>query len=72
MLARCIEGGQVDDPDVRQALEQLNLQGDTEAIYLTLLAIWILEECFFENEDEWQLIASKAKSYLESAGVQKP
>jgi len=37
-----------------------------------LLAWFILEEVFADKEDEWRLIVSKAKSWLESVGVQKP
>jgi len=50
------------------------LQGDAlESAYLTLLALFILEDCFAENEDEWELIARKAKEYLQQvSGIQKP
>lgn len=43
-----------------------------EIAYLTLLAIFILEEAFDENEDEWRLIARKAKEYLQQVGIEKP
>ena len=43
-----------------------------ETAFLTLLALFILEEAFLDNEDEWQMIAKKAKTYLEQAGVDKP
>ena len=36
-----------------------------ETAFLTLLALFILEEAFLDNEDEWQMIAKKAKTYLE-------
>ena len=57
-----------------QALNELGIQGDSiiEQIYLTLLALFILEESFCDNEDEWQMIAKNAKKYLEQAGVAKP
>ena len=37
---------------------------DLTIIYLTLLALYILEEAFRDCEDEWQMIASKARDYL--------
>ena len=43
-----------------------------EQVYLTLLALFILEESYAENAQEWQMIARKAKMYLEQAGVVKP
>ena len=39
---------------------------------MTLLALFILEETFLDNEEEWQMIAKKAKTYLEQAGIAKP
>ena len=71
VLARCIDGGAVEDPAVRQALSTC-LAGSNQAIdeaYFTLLALFILEEAFPDKEKEWQLIADKARSYLEQAGV---
>ena len=56
-----------------QALEQLGIESDAmEQVYLTLLALFILEESYSENVQEWQMIARKAKTYLEQAGVAKP
>ena len=40
-----------------------------EQIYLTLLALFILQECFDDFADEWELIARKAKAFLLSAGI---
>ena len=63
-----------DDAEVRQALATIALKDgvDTEIVYLTLLAIYVLQEAYGEFEDEWELIVSKAKKYLESVGVTKP
>ena len=57
---------------IKQALDQISLieGADHEVIYLTLLAIYILEEAFSEFEEEWFLIAAKAVSYLEKVGIQ--
>ena len=70
----CVEGDDINDAKVREAVGQLSLAGgaDSEAVYLTLLAVFILEEIYGDNEDEWQLIAGKAKRWLESVGVAKP
>jgi len=37
-----------------------------EDVWLTLLALWILREKFEKQEDEWQMIAKKAKVYLKT------
>ena len=67
-------GNTIEDAGVRQALSQVTLSSgaNSELVYLTLLALFILEECFDDFEDEWELIARKAKTFLQSAGVQKP
>ena len=68
MLARCIMGNTTEDAGVRQALKHLRIK-TTEQVYLTLLALFILQECFDDYEDEWDMIARKAKTFLQSAGV---
>ena len=74
ILAACVEDGQEKDSVVLQALGALTLKegADSEAVYLTLLAWYILEEAFSDYEDQWQMIVSNAKAYLEQVGVQKP
>ena len=49
-----------------QALSMIELQECTDStiVYLTLLALYILEEAYEDYEDEWQMIASKARGYL--------
>lgn len=49
-----------------EALGQVQLQGgaDMSTIYLTLLALYILAEAFEDCEDEWRMIATKARDYL--------
>ena len=49
-----------------EALNQVQLQGgaDVMTVYLTLLALYILAEAFEDDEDEWQMIASKARDFL--------
>ena len=36
------------------------------------MALYILEEIYSEFEDQWQLIAGKALSWLERVGIAKP
>ena len=59
---------------MQQALSSINLSdgADAEIVYLTLLAWYILEESFDDDEDQWRLIIGKAKTWLESVGVAKP
>ena len=51
----CVEGQDISDAKVREAVGQLSLAGgaDSETVYLTLLAVFILEEIYGDNEDEW-------------------
>ena len=48
------------------------MTADRDSVYLTLLAIYILEEGFPNDEDEWTLILDKAIAYLQLAGLQRP
>ena len=45
---------------------------DSDCIYLTLVALFILREVFDDKKDEWELIAKKAKDYLKNVGLAKP
>ena len=49
-----------------ELLGQIELKAGTDSttIYLTLLALYILTEAYEDYEDQWQMIASKARSYL--------
>ena len=38
-------------------------------VVCTLAALLVLEECFSDRRDEWQLISKKAKTYLKSQKV---
>ena len=68
-----IEGSD-QDARVLEALSHVNLaQGtDGDAVYLTLLACHILTKAYRESASEWQLIVSKAKSWLTRVGLPKP
>ena len=43
-----------------------------EAVWATVLALFVLTRKFANKEDEWQLIANKAKAFLRSKGIAKP
>ena len=43
-----------------------------ERIWLTLLALYVFQTKFEDREDEWQLIAQKAKTFLKQYGIAKP
>ena len=74
VLASCVQGEDITDAAIQQALGSLSLSDGTDAeiVYLTLLAWYILEESFDDDEDQWRLIIDKAKTWLESVGVAKP
>lgn len=71
ILAACIDGGDIQDQEVRDALSSVALQNgaDSQTVYLTLLAMYILREAFADYQDEWQLIFDNARIWLESVGV---
>jgi hypothetical protein len=39
---------------------------------MTLIALFILQEKFEDREEEWTLLARKAKNWLKQVGVAKP
>jgi hypothetical protein len=39
-------------------------QNEAKKIWLTILALYVLEKTFSEQEDEWKLIAKKAQRWL--------
>ena len=39
---------------------------------MTIIALYVLEEKFEDNEEEWTLLAKKAKAWLKNAGLDKP
>jgi hypothetical protein len=38
-------------------------------VLCTIAALFILEEFFSDKEDEWQLLAKKARDFVKSQGV---
>ena len=62
---------------MRQAINHLSTttlaqDTDLETIYVTLVAIHVLQEAFEHKCNEWTLLARKAKTYLKQVGVSKP
>ena len=51
---------------------QLTDKSALEQVWLTIVALFILERLFKDKEDEWVLIAKKAKTYLKKSGISKP
>lgn len=45
--------------------------GELDKVLMTIIALWVLKETFEEQEDEWQMIARKAKNFLKSQGITK-
>lgn len=41
----------------------------SQTVLMTLIALSVLNEKFSDSEDEWQLIAKKAKNYLRTQGL---
>jgi hypothetical protein len=58
--------------DLIEAIKQLKLNAKLEDVLLTLIALFILQEKFDDREDEWTLLAKKAKAWLKQVGVAKP
>ena len=46
-------------------------KGDFTAVWLTILALYILEKKYKSKEKEWIMISKKAKSYLKQKGIEK-
>ena len=62
-LKQFIIGDETHDPSVLNELGG-GMPDASSLRYITLLAIYILEESYPEARDRWQLIVSKAKAYL--------
>ena len=69
-----LRDGQIEDEDVREAIEDATLVDGVskDQVYATLLAIFILLEKFSNQEDEWNLLVRKAKTFLRDSGLDKP
>jgi hypothetical protein len=55
---------------LREAVGKLGTTA-IDIVVFTLMALWILEQSFEDQEDEWQMIAAKAKTFLKTHGINK-
>ena len=56
---------------LKQEIKKLSTKNADDAILVTICALYILQEYFEAREDEWQLIAKKAKAALKNVGITK-
>ena len=64
--------GSIKDSTVENLLSEMELKGsDSDCVYFTLVALYILKEAFDAKKDEWAMLAKKAKDFLKEAGVPK-
>ncbi|CDW78295.1 UNKNOWN [Stylonychia lemnae] len=54
--------------DIKLMIKDKNLY---QQVLLTILALFVLREKFDDQEDEWIMIAKKAKTYLREQGIEK-
>lgn len=74
ILNECFENANATQSEVRSAIQACTLSNgvELETVYLTLLAIHILQECYEDNRGEWNMIVQKARTWLVQVGVAKP
>ena len=69
-------GQNIDDANLRKAMDAqqwaAQLPCNQQCIFLTILALFVLKEVFVDREDEWQLLAQKAKNLLRECGIKRP
>lgn len=76
VLDSFVSGGDCFDFDtidaVIKAIEESKMTALRGSIIATLVALYILMEVFDDKEDEWTLVAKKAKNWLKQQGIDKP
>lgn len=66
-------GGSCEDAAVFTEIEaQISAKSKLQAAFTTLIALFILQEAFEDDQDKWQMIAKKAIDFLKSVNIQKP
>jgi len=70
--ADCLNGLADLDAELQALKAAGTLTAEVRDVLLTLVALFILQEKFEEREDEWTLIAKKAKTWLKQVGLAKP
>ena len=75
-LQKYFVGQNIEDANLRTKMQKEELAAQLpcsqQCIYLTILALFVLKKVFVDREDEWQLLAVKAKTLLKQCGVKKP
>jgi dihydroneopterin aldolase len=74
-LSKYFKNGKCQYQDLRTELQKLAASKKislVEDILTTIIALYVLEEKYEESSDEWNLIATKAKAWLNEAGIDKP
>ena len=67
VLELFIVGGLFEDVIIGQLLKEAMVSGsqaDPNSIVLTIVALFVLNEVFSDQKDQWQLLAKKAKEFL--------
>lgn len=49
---------------LRAELQQLKLTCSVDQVLATLIALYLLQECYEDDNSQWTLVATKAKNYL--------
>ena len=75
-LKNFVPSGTIEDPEVFEELNKIKftLPADINQkhIYLTLLALFIIKDCYAERAQEFSLIKRKAVTWLQSIGLADP
>ena len=61
----------LNEDKLRDEIKKLSSKSIADAISVTICALFILEEYYEAKEDEWQMIAKKAKTALKIHGITK-
>ncbi|CDW91779.1 UNKNOWN [Stylonychia lemnae] len=68
-----IEEDILSDQALISEIKQLIKDQDAfEQVWITLVALYILQKKFNSKKNEWELLAQKGKDYIRSFGLQKP
>ena len=74
MFANIVASENIRDPNVLAAIEAASLKAgaDAELVYVTLLAVHILESVYKSEASEAVMIIAKAKTYCKQSGIRNP
>jgi hypothetical protein len=54
----------LEDEVKEEIYKRISDSDEAKKVWLTILALYVLEKTFSEQEDEWKLIAKKAQRWL--------